>query len=61
MPVVTIDALDLVPSVVRAGQSATATVRISNRGRVSSLPTTSDIFVATSAMAQFPGSTSAGR
>ena len=51
VPAFTVDALDLSPSVVQAGQTATASVRIANRGRVSSRPTTADVFLATSAAA----------
>ena len=51
VPAITVEALDLSPSVVQAGQTATASVRIANRGRVSSRPTTADVFLATSAAA----------
>ena len=51
VPALTVDALNLSPSVVQAGQTATASVRIANRGRVSSRPTTADVFMATSAAA----------
>jgi subtilase family serine protease len=59
VPVVTLDALGLAPSVVQAGQTATASVRISNRGRAWSRPTTADVFLATSDTAELSGGTSA--
>jgi hypothetical protein len=57
VPALTLDALTLTPSMVQAGQAVTASVRVSNRGRVSSHPTTTDVFLATSELAEFPGST----
>jgi uncharacterized membrane protein len=48
VPVVTVDTLGVTPLLVSPGQAATATVRIVNRGRAWSGPTTADVFLATS-------------
>jgi subtilase family serine protease len=47
-PDLTIDSLVVTPALVSPGQTATATVRIRNRGRVPSYSTTGDVFLATS-------------
>ena len=46
-PVVSIETLEVVPTVVLPGQTATAGLRISNGGRVTTHPTTADVFLAT--------------
>ena len=56
LPAVTVDAVSLAPSLVQPGQTATASVRIMNHGRVSSRATTANVFLATSdAAAPFEG------
>ena len=54
MPVVTVDTLGVTPSLVAPGQTATANVRIVNRGRAWSRPTTADVFLGTSELAELP-------
>ncbi len=52
VPVITVDTLSVTPSLVSPGQAATASVRIVNRGRAWSRPTTADVFLATSELAE---------
>jgi subtilase family serine protease len=56
-PAVALDALDLTPATVEAGEPATATLQVTNRGPVPTYPTTADVFLATSETAVFPGGT----
>ena len=51
VPAVTVDTLGVTPSLVYPGQAATASVRLVNRGRAWSRPTTADVFLATSELA----------
>jgi hypothetical protein len=45
LPDVTIESLTVAPAIVWPGRAATATVRVRNRGRVPSYPTTGDVFL----------------